>query len=94
MKLNIDMIEDFPIGDSLHLLYLGVMKRMLHAWRDGVYRNSDTKWSSQRTSDVSDYLKSCKMPAEFKRKVRGLDMLAYWKGTEYRTFLHYIGIIV
>lgn len=34
------------------------------------------------------------MPTEIHRAVRGLDVLAHWKGTEYRTFLLYIGIVV
>lgn len=94
LRLKIDMIKDFPVGDSLHLLHLGIMKKQLFGFRDGIFRNSDTKWSSKTTFDVSDYLRSCKMPAEFKRKVRGLDSLAHWKGSEYRIFLHYIGPIV
>lgn len=94
LKLNIDMIEQFPVGDSLHLLHLGVMKRLLFGWRDGSFRNADTKWPAKTTFAVSDYLFECKMPAEFHRAVRGLDCLSHWKGTELRTFLHYIGIVV
>lgn len=93
LKLKIDMIEQFPVGDSLHLLHLGVVKRLLFGWRDGTFRNSDTKWRAQTTNEVSQYLIQCKMPAEFHRVVRGLDCLAFWKGTEYRTFLHYVGIV-
>lgn len=33
------------------------------------------------------------MPVEFQRKVRSLEDLSHWKGTEYRMFLHYIGIV-
>lgn len=43
LKLDIDIIEQFPVGDSLHLLHLGMMKRLLFGWRDGTFRNSDTK---------------------------------------------------
>lgn len=93
LKLDIDMIEQFPVGDCLHLLHLGVMKRLLFGWRDGTFRNSETKWRAKTTYDVSEYLFECKMPVEFHRAVRGLDCLPHWKGTEYRTFLHYIGIV-
>lgn len=94
LNLNIDMIKQFPVADSLHLLHLGIMKRLLFGWKDGSFRNTDTKWPSKTTFDVSEYLNKCNMPAEFHRKVRGLDCLPRWKGTEYRTFLHYVGIVV
>lgn len=29
LALNVDMVEDFPVSDSLHLIDLGVMKRLL-----------------------------------------------------------------
>ncbi|CAH0561688.1 unnamed protein product [Brassicogethes aeneus] len=44
LKLPIDMIQDFPIGYSLHLLNLGIMKKILCGWRDGKFGNSKTKW--------------------------------------------------
>lgn len=94
LELKIDMIEQFPVADSLHLLHLGLMKRLLFGWRDGTFRQSDTKWPARTTNEVSEYLRQCKMPVEFQRAVRGLDCLAHWKGTEYRTFLHYIGIVI
>lgn len=96
LSLHIDMIEQFPVGDCLHLLHLGMTKRLLFGWRDGKFRRKreQTKWRASTTQQVSDFLLSCKMPVEFQRKVRGLDDLANWKGTEYRMFLHYIGIVV
>lgn len=94
LKLNIDMVEQFPVGDSLHLLHLGVMKRLLFGWRDGTFRKADTKWRARTTFEVSDYLIECKLPREFQRATRGLDCLSHWKGTEFRSFLHYIGIVV
>lgn len=94
LKLEIDMIEQFPVGDSLHLLHLGITKRLLFGWRDGSFKRSDTKWPARTTLSVSEYLNNCKMPAEMNRAVRGLDCLAHWKGTEYQTFLHYIGIVI
>ncbi|CAG9790480.1 unnamed protein product [Diatraea saccharalis] len=63
LNLPIDMVKDFPVGDSLHLIDLGIMKRLLVGWRDGNF-------------------------------VRGLEHLAFWKGSEYRTFLFYLSIII
>lgn len=34
------------------------------------------------------------LPREIHRSIRSLDHLAYWKGTEYRTILLYVGIVV
>lgn len=88
------MIEQFPVADCLHLLHLGVMKRLLLGWRDGSFRRSETKWRAGITEAVSNYLTTeCKLPAEFHRVMRGLDCLSFWKGTEFRTFLHYVGIV-
>lgn len=88
------MVEDFPVGDSLHLIDLGVMKRCLTGWRDGKIGSYSTKWCSRDINIVSTFLKKCKMPLEIHRAVRGLDTLAFWKGTEYRTFLLYISIVI
>lgn len=94
LKLNIDMIEQFPVADSLHLLHLGVMERLLFAWRDGIFRNCDSKWRASTISAVSEYLLECELTAEFQRKLNGLTELPRWKGTQCRAFLHYIGIVV
>lgn len=91
---DLDMIKDFPIGDSLHLIDLGIMKRLLNGWKTGTLNNFSAKWSAKQTEGISSYLKTCKLPREFNRPVRSLDHLARWKGTEFRTFLLYLSIIV
>lgn len=88
------MIADFPIGDSLHLIDLGIMKKCLIGWRDGKFGNYKTKWSAQQTADISKYLSLLRLPSEIHRAVRGLDCLNHWKGTEFRTFFYYIGIVI
>lgn len=94
LALPIDMIQDFPVGDSLHLLDLGIMKRLLCGWRDGSFGNYKTKWLARVTQEISHFLVQIKLPAEFHRKIRGLDVLAFWKGLEFRTFFYYVGIVV
>lgn len=84
LQLKRDMVEHIPIAKLPNLLHLGVMKRMLFGWRDGTFRNSETKWSFRTISMLSDFLKQCKMPREIHRAVRGLECLPHWKGTEYR----------
>lgn len=88
------MIADFPVGDSLHLIDLGIMKKCLIGWRDGKFGNYRTKWSAQQTADITKYLTQLKLPSEIHRKVRGLECLSHWKGTEFRTFLFYVGIVI
>lgn len=88
------MIEDFPIGDSLHLIDLGIIKRCLIGWRDGSFGKYKSKWCAKDIAVVSNFLESCKMPLEIHRSVRGLDTLCYWKGTEFRTFLYYLGAVI
>lgn len=94
VQLDLDMVKQFPIGDSLHLLHLGIMKRLLFAWRDGIFRKTRTKLSAEQIRTLSKFLTTkCKMPREIHRRVRGLDCLSHWKGLECRTFLLYVGIV-
>lgn len=94
LRLPIDMIEDFPVGDSLHLLDLGIMKKLLIGWRDGNIGSYRTKWPARITSETSKKLLQIRTPAEIHRAIRGLDCVAHWKGSEFRTFLHYVSIVV
>lgn len=93
-SLPINMIDDFPVADSLHLIDLGIMKRCLLGWRDGTFRNFGMKWSANDTLNISKFLRQCKLPSEIHRAVRGLDCLPQWKGLEYRSFFYYIGIVI
>lgn len=88
------MIEDFPVGDSLHLIHLGIMKKCLLGWRDGHFGSYKTKWSVRDINIVTIFLENCKMPCEIHRSVRGLHVLGHWRGSEYSTFLHYLGILI
>lgn len=93
-ELPIDLIEDFPIGDALHIIDLGWTKRFLNGCKHGSLSNYGIKWSMREQNEVSEFLKNCRMPYEIQRTVRGLEELAHWKGTEYRTFLLYISLVV
>lgn len=92
--IGLDMVNDFPIGDALHLIDLGISKRFLNGWKTGSMNNHNAKWSAQQIDKVSKYLQSCKLPREFQRPVRSLEHLSRWKGTEFRTFLLYLSPIV
>lgn len=94
LQLDIDMVEDFPVGDSLHLIDLGIMKRCLLGWRDGSFGTYISKWCYKDIKTVSDFLIKCKMPIEIHRAIRDIGVLAHWKATEYRTFLLYLSITI
>lgn len=67
------------------------MKRLLNGWRDGAlgYR---TKMNSFDIESISKKLIAIELPSEIHRKMRGLDCLAHWKGSELSSSLHYAGI--
>lgn len=90
---DMDIIQDFIIADSLHLLELGVMKRLLTGWRDGSLGFTG-KLSAHQIQQLSAALVSVRLPKEIHRKMRGMECLAFWKGTEWRSLLLYVGIVV
>lgn len=95
-ELNeIDMIVDFPTSDPLHLLELGLMKRCLFRWNYGTktYRNHFNKNELKNLNQLLVQANK-EMPSEIHRSVRTFDSLHDWKGTEFRTFLLYVGIVV
>ncbi|KAH9636258.1 hypothetical protein HF086_009454, partial [Spodoptera exigua] len=73
LKLPINMIDAFPVADSLHLIDLGIVKRFLTGWRDGYFKNKMLKWPSKTTEELSSKMQSIKLPKELHRNIRGLD---------------------
>ncbi|XP_021707461.1 uncharacterized protein LOC110678640 isoform X2 [Aedes aegypti] len=90
---GVDMVQDFIIADSLHLLELGVMKRCLIGWRDGSLGYAG-KLSANQIEKLSKDIQNVKLPSEIHRSMRGLDCLAHWKGVEWRNLLNYVGVVV
>lgn len=93
--LPIDMISDFIIADPLHLLELGIMRKLLRIWVNGDIIK-DFKLSKNDVMTFDNLLLKCNnnLPKEIHRSVRSLSTMKYWKGSEYRTILLYIGIVV
>lgn len=88
-----NIIDDMPIGDELHLIDLGVTKRLLKGWIDGTL-SKRLKFSVYMRNLMTEYLTSSKRPSEIHRTIRGIDQISYWKGTEFRTFLLYLSIVL
>lgn len=93
--LPIDLINDFVVADELHLLHLGVMRKCLWIWKDGL-SNFEFNWTNDDIKNLNEMLKNVNsdMPTDINRSVRSIDHLKYWKGTELRTFLLYVGVVV
>jgi hypothetical protein len=82
------------ILDPMHLVYLGVVKRMLRRLVKKCPRA--IKLSAQKVNELDVALGKLKlsMPSEFVRRPRSTVDLKLWKATEYRAFLLYIGPVV
>lgn len=93
IELPIDIIKDFVVADSLHLLELGIMKKLLNGWRSGKLGNN-ARWSVHEMKEVSGLLERIQMPREVNRDARSLHLFASWKGQEFRNFLNYYGVVV
>ncbi|XP_029670053.1 uncharacterized protein LOC115239595, partial [Formica exsecta] len=91
-NLAVDMINNFPL-DYMHLICLGVMKKMLNLWVKGHQmsrlRAAQIQELSRDIIELREYI-----PIEFARRPRGINELDRWKATEYRIFLLYLGPII
>lgn len=87
-----DMITGFPL-DYMHLICLGVMKKLVGIWCNGPPPH---KLSSHQLQELSVSLvsQSRNIPIEFCRKPRTLNEYKRWKATEFRQFLFYTGPVV
>jgi hypothetical protein len=91
-KLGIGLVSNFPL-DYMHLVCLGVMRRLLMAWKSGPRK---TRLLGRSVQVISDYMLQAIpfWPCEFSRKPRSLKEIDRWKATEFRQFLLYLGPVV
>ena len=77
----------------MHLVYLGVTRKLLKTWVKGKIPD---KISFKDTQLISDKLLRCRkyVPVEFARSTRTLLDLDHFKATEFRLFLLYTGPVV
>lgn len=90
-NFSIDMIHIFPLN-YMHLICLGVMKKMLHLWIKGNHISrlrADIEALSIDLITLKQFIL-----IEFSRHPRGLNELNHWKATEFRMFLLYLGLII
>ena len=86
------MVKGFPI-DYMHQLCLGIMKKLLLAWKRG---NKEVRLCARQLDEISSGLVNLRssIPKCFARKPRSLIEVDRWKATEFRQFLLYTGKVV
>ena len=79
------MVMNVPL-DYTHVMCLGVIKKLLTAWINGL---PSLKIGSKSVKETSRRMLKLKhtISSEFSRKPRTLD-ISYWKATEYHPFIH------
>jgi len=92
IALDIDLIAAFPL-DYMHLLCLGVMRKLIINWMRGSLQlrlsSSQIQMCCDRLSEFIPHV--C---TEFCRKPRSLFEIDRWKASELRNFLMYYGPLV
>ncbi|XP_070379187.1 uncharacterized protein [Dermacentor albipictus] len=92
MTLPIDCVASAPL-DYMHLLCLGIMKKLLSAWLGGRLEVRLGPAERRRLSDLNLSL-APNVPKEFSRKPRSVAEAERWKATEFRLLLLYTGPVV
>lgn len=88
------MVNDFAL-DYMHLFLPGMQKQLLKLWMKGT-SNFKVKFTSHDMKTISDNLLKCNdfLPHEIHCKIRSLEVISFWKATEFRTFLLKTGPVV
>ena len=93
-QLPMGMVTQVPV-EYMHLVCIGVVKKLLKAWVTGNY-GKKTKLSSRNLELTSKRLEllSHYCPRDFARKPRSLSDFSEYKATEGRQFILYTGPVV
>lgn len=85
MVFGEDRLKLFPIF-SIHRF----LNKLTHDKKDHRF-----KWSEEEQRQVNEVLINFngQLPSEMHRAVRSFQYIKHWKGTEFRTFILYIGIV-
>ncbi|XP_035711805.1 uncharacterized protein LOC118437116 [Folsomia candida] len=90
--LGIGLVTGVPL-DYMHLICLGIVKKLIKCWKKGPRVHRLGRVAIERISFRLENRRKF-TPKEFNRKPRGLADLEYWKATEFRAFLLYLGPVV
>ena len=89
--LNISCINDFVL-DSMHMVFLGVVKKMLKSYLTYGYPCSLSRKNQALLDNKFKQIK--RLPQEFARQQRSLQYVDRFKATELRTFILYTGPVI
>lgn len=86
------MVSQFP-QDYMHLVLLGVVRKMIYTWMQGPLR---MRVRTASIAAMSDRMLSYRVhwPSDFQRKPRSFTEVKNWKATEFRSFLCYLAAVV
>lgn len=81
--------------DSMHLIYLGVIKRLMKFWLDETREIGRGRLSAVQTANFNRRTACVKsdIPIEFARKMRSSNFFKIINSTEFRFLLNYVGPI-
>ena len=91
-QLDMDLVIDVPL-DYMHLVCLGVTKRLLSFWLSGHQGIRLFKKDIEAVNNNLEQVRTCCVK-EFSRLPRSLKELDRWKATEFRQFLLYYGPVI
>jgi len=91
LNLSIDIVQQLPL-DYMHLVCLGVMRRLLVTWLKGPLACRLPGKSVLKISDRLLSMRQC-VPSEFCRRPRPLSEMDRYKATEFRQMLLYTGLV-
>ena len=92
-KLKIDMISTFPL-DYMHLVLLGVFKRLILIWTGNWHKKKlKHKLGIRERAKIDQRLRNIRKtyPQEFHRIPISIEHIKKWKAVELRSFLLYSG---
>ena len=92
-KIGVGLVSCFPLN-YMHLVCLGVVRRMLNFFTGAICGTQDGKMSDLQVAALNGTLVKVKLLSEFNRQPRSLAHLKYWKATEFRSFVLYSGMVV
>ena len=95
INANINCIDRFPL-DYMHIISLGIVKRILFFLLGKIKSSKFKKLNSCIIEKINNNIYNLRnyMPKEFSRKPRSLNDIHFWKATEFRQFLLYVGPVV
>lgn len=92
LNTSLGLVSGFPL-DFLHLVCLGVMRRLVYLWLKGPL---SCRLSSGQVDMLSEQLQKVRQytPVEFNRRPRTLKEIDRWKASEFRQLLLYTGPVL